>query len=406
MVSDESREWLTAGEAQARLGVKAQTLYAYVSRGLVRRERVPGGRASRYLRSDVERLATRARRTDGGPGPEIVVDSGLTRLDPVGRLAYRGWDVRRAVEEAGFEQVAAWLWAVDAPTPWRSTPESLAVASAVQGALPAPTRIADRWRVVTPALATADPLRHDRRPAAVAARAQLLIATLVDCLVPVGRRPSRADTTIAARLWPRLTGLAPTAARVGTLDRVLVLLADHDLAASTFAARIAASTWADPYLVVSAGLAAAGGPLHAGASEEVRRMLREILDGVPASTAVGERLRDRGAVPGFGHQVYEGPDPRAVVLLAALRAARPPRPLSDALDAVVALATADGGPHPNIDFALGAFAEATEMVPGGGEAVFTLARCAGWIAHALEEYPHRLRYRIRTAYTGPEPDWS
>lgn len=399
--------WLTAGEARARLQVKPQTLYAYVSRGLVRRERVPGSRTSRYLRADVERLAARARRTDGTPGPDIVVDSALTVLDPVGRLAYRGWDATRAAEEAGYERVAEWLWGVDDPgRPWTAPDGLLPVARAVQAALPAAARIADRFRVVAVAAAPCDPLRNDRRPDAVAARARALIATLVDSSPLVGSPAPRPDASIAARLWPRLTARPPTAARVAALDRVLVLLADHELAASTFAARIAASTWADPYLVVSAGLAAAGGPLHGGASEAVRALLRDVVDGTPAAVAVGERLRERGGVPGFGHKVYEGPDPRAVVLLAALRRARPPRSVIAAVDAVAAIVAADEGPHPNIDFALGAFAEATDMVAGAGEAMFVLARCAGWIAHGLEEYPHALRYRIRAAYTGPVPDWA
>lgn len=402
-----AEQWLTAGEAMARLGVKPQTLYAYASRGLVRRERVPDARTRRYLRADVERLAARARRTDGGPGPEIVVDSALTRIDPAGRLAYRGWDVARAAEESTYEHVAEWLWGAGDPgEPWVAPAGALAVAEAVQGVLPDDARIADRMRVVAVAVAPCDPLRNDRRPAAVAVRARGLVATLVDSLPLVGARAPRVDAPIAARLWPRLTGLAPTAARLAALDSVLVLLADHELAASTFAARIAASTWADPYLVVSAGLAAAGGPLHAGASETVRVLLREVIDGTPAAVAVGERLRDGVGVPGFGHAVYEGPDPRAVVLLGALRRARPPRAVMDAVDAVAAIVAADGERHPNIDFALGAFAEATGMVPGAGEAVFVLARCAGWVAHGLEEYPHRLRYRIRAAYTGPAPDWA
>jgi citrate synthase len=206
-------------------------------------------------------------------------------------------------------------------------------------------------------------------------------------------------------LWPRLAALPPTGARVAALDQALVLLADHELAASTLAARVAASAWADPYLVVSAGLAAGGGPLHAGASESVRSLLHDIVTGTPAATAVGERLRDVGAVPGFGHPVYEGPDPRAVVLLGALRRARPPKAVLGAVRAVEAIVAADGDEHPNIDFALGAFTEAFAMVAGAGEAIFVLARCAGWVAHGLEEYEHRLRYRIRAAYTGPEPDW-
>ena len=403
---DPERAWLTAGEAMARLGVKAQTLYAYASRGLVRRERVTGTRTSRYLRADVERLAARARRTDGGPGPDVVVDSALTRLDPAGRLAYRGWDVTRAAQESTFEHVAEWLWGVDDPdVPWVAPPAALAVARKAQAALPGAATLADRLRVSAAVVAPCDPLRNDRRPVAVAARARALVATLVEALPLVAAREPEEDAGVAARLWPRVTALAPTRPRIDALDRALVLLADHELAASTFAARIAASTWADPYLVVSAGLAAAGGPLHAGASEAVRSLLRDVEEGTPAAVAVGERLRDRDAVPGFGHKVYEGPDPRAAVLLAAVRRMRPPRAVMRAVDDVAALVAADGGPQANIDFALGAFAEATGMVAGAGEAIFVVARCAGWIAHGLEEYPHRLRYRIRAAYTGPEPDW-
>jgi citrate synthase len=400
-------DWYTAGEAQARLGVKAQTLYAYVSRGLVRSERVPGARTSRYRRGDVERLAARGRRT-AGPGPEIVVDSALTRLDPAGRLAYRGWDVTRAAEQASYEVVAEWLWGVPdraaTADPWTAPADALAVARAAQSALPAGATIGDRLRVSVAAIAPCDPMRHDRRPTAVATRARGLIATLVESLPLVGRRAPRAGASIAARLWPRLTAWPATRARVLGLDHALVLLADHELAASTLAARVAASAWADPYLVVGAGLAAAGGPLHAGASEAVRALLAEVASGTAAPVAVGERLRETGGVPGFGHAVYEGPDPRAVVLLGAVRRMRPPRSVADAVDAIATVVAGAGGAHPNVDFALGAFAEASAMVPGAGEGIFELARCAGWIAHGLEEYPHRLRYRIRAAYTGPEPD--
>src|SRR3954453_1516095 len=109
----DEEDWFTAGEALARLGVKPQTLYAYASRGLVRSERVAGARTSRYRRADVERLAARARGAPQGNGPEIVVDSALTLLDPVGRFAYRGWDVTRAADVASYEVVAEWLWGTD-----------------------------------------------------------------------------------------------------------------------------------------------------------------------------------------------------------------------------------------------------------------------------------------------------
>jgi citrate synthase len=403
------QDWFTAGEALARLGVKPQTLYAYVSRGLVRSERVTGTRTSRYRRADVERLASRTRGTPVGTGPEIVVDSALTLLDPVGRFAYRGWDVTQAAEEASYEIVAEWLWGTDPgpDQPWTAPRDAVKVARRAQAALPAGATIPDLLRVAAAAVASCDPLRNDRRRAAVAARARALIATLVESLPLVGsaaRAPAGAP--IADRLWPRLSPLPATPPRVAALDHALVLLADHELAASTLAARVAASAWADPYLVVSAGLAAAGGPLHAGASEAVRHLLHEIAGGTPAAIAVGQRLRDLGAVPGFGHKVYEGPDPRAAALLAAVRRARPPRDVMRAAADVEAIVAEDGEEYPNIDFALGAFTEAASMVPGAGEAIFVLARCAGWIAHGLEEYEHRLRYRIRAAYTGPDPDWA
>src|SRR6478752_8756154 len=133
--------WLTAAQATARLGVKPQTLYAYVSRGLVRRERPPGNRTSRYARSDVERLAEHGRPRVRAGSPEVVIDQAVTNLDPAGHLTYRGWDVTRAAVDARYEEVAAWLWgATMGPHEhWSSDRDGLAVARTVQAALPTDT---------------------------------------------------------------------------------------------------------------------------------------------------------------------------------------------------------------------------------------------------------------------------
>src|SRR5262249_12554342 len=144
-----------------------------------------------------------------------------------------------------------------------------------------------------------------------------------------------AGASIAARLWIRISPLPPTPSRVRALDRALVLLADHDLAASTLAVRVAASSWADPYLLVLTGLPAAGGPLHAGASEQVRGLLREIVDGRSAEEVIGARLRDAQPVPGFGHAVYQGSDPRADALLEVVQSSRPPRAVARAAEQVL-----------------------------------------------------------------------
>jgi citrate synthase len=396
--------WLSATEATARLGVKPQTLYAYVSRGLIRRERPAGSRTSRYARRDVERLAGHGRARPGHSGPEIVVDQAITALDPAGHLAYRGWDATRAAVDAHYEQVAAWLWGTTfGPTDhWTADPAGVATAREVQAALPAATPLPDRLRVAVAALRPGDPLRDDRRVAAVAARAGTLLATLVEALPSVDPRDAPSSTgSLARRLWTRVSPLEPMTRRVRALDRALSLLADHELATSTLAVRVAASAWADPYLLLLTGLATAGGPLHGGASEFVRTLLRDAI-ATDAETAVGRAMRDDQHVPGFGHAVYEGPDPRAPVLLEAVEASRPPRDLWRAASGVLDVMTGVGGPHANVDFALGVLAETMRMVDGAGEAIFAIARSAGWIAHGLEEYQHRLRYRIRATYTGPE----
>src|SRR5262249_50116130 len=143
-------------------------------------------------------------------------------------------------------------------------------------------------------------------------------------------------------------------------------------------------------------------PLHGGASRAVRTLLTELRSGVPPESAIAERLRQANVVPGTGHPVYEGPDPRCVALLDSVDRLRPSKDLRAAMGAVLAY-THRRGIHPNVDFALGSFTEFAEMVPDAGEAIYLVARSAGWIAHALEEYEHRLRFRPRAVYTGPPP---
>jgi citrate synthase len=378
------RDWCTAAEAATALGVKPATLYAYVSRGLVGSERLPGGRTSRYSRADVERLAARQRRPGADPGGlDIVIETAITRLDPTGRLSYRGWDVADAAG-AGFEVVAHWLW-----TGARRDLDDL-------GDLPTPTTSpsipgvggTDLVRVALAAARGRDTLRDDHRPGAVAETGRTIIATMIAAL-PAQQAPLRQDT-VAARLWSRLTARPARLRDLDLLDTALVLLADHELAASTLAARVAASTWADPYLVVLAGLSALGGPLHGGASEAARALLRE--DDVRA--AIGRRLAAGEPVPGFGHRVYRVRDPRAELLLDRIE---PTPALTDALDEMRHRRL----PFPNVDVAMAALAETHDMIPGAGELVFAIARVAGWLAHAIEEYEHRLRFRPRAAYVGP-----
>lgn len=400
---------LTTAEAAARLGVKPATLYAYVSRGLLTRVRTPAG--SRFDAADVDRLARGSRRARAAAPLSFVTE--LTLIED-GRYFYRGLDAVELSRTRGFEDVAGWLWlgewpeepgAGEAAPAWVAPPDAVRVASAACAALGPHCTPAERWRVAVPAAASSDPLRHDHTPAAVVATAKGLLATLVDVLPVVAERrgPEPAPVSLAGRLWPRLSRLPATAAQIAALDAALVLMADHELAASTLAARAAASFGADPFAAVLAGMAAASGPLHAASSLQVEPLLARAQANGPA-VALGEVLARGGVLHGFGplhgfgQALYPAGDPRAVELLARLRAV-PAR--LDAVEGVLELAAARGMPPPNCDFALAALAHGTLMVPGASEAIFVLARAAGWVAHAMEEYAGRTPFRVRATYVGP-----
>ena len=185
------------------------------------------------------------------------------------------------------------------------------------------------------------------------------------------------------------------------------MLADHELAASTLAARIAASVWADPYLVVSTGLAVGGGtaarcefPGRGGVAAGGRR---EPTGPGDVARLVGERLRRGEQLPGFGHAVYTGRDPRADALLDLVAAIGTQGEVDATVAELLDVAGRHAGPAPNVDFALGVLVVKAGLAPGSGEVIFLLGRMVGVVAHAMEEYAHRLRFRPRALYTGPPP---
>jgi citrate synthase len=278
--------------------------------------------------------------------------------------------------------------------------------------------------VIVAALAAADPLRfHLDRPGVIAL-GQSLIAGMVDALPPADAgaaaaagpnagqeagRDAAADsaqgsagaTGIAGRLWGRLCPQAPPAGLPAVLGAALIVLADHELAASTLAARVAASVQADPYAVVASALGVMSGPLHGGASFGVEKLLAEVADPADAPRVVGEWLRRGERIPGFGHTVYRAGDGRGTFVLGLIEAAAPGHDRLAAAGAVLAEARRRRLPGPNIDLAIGTLAAVAGMVAGAGEAIFAVARTAGWLAHALEEYERDAPIRPRAHYTGP-----
>jgi citrate synthase len=434
-------DWIGAEAAAQRLGVKRATLYAYVSRGVLVRKRAADGRGSLFDAAEIDKLARHGRPRHATAGGDLIIESAITEITGE-HLRYRGQDVTELALTRSFEDVATLLWTGELPTPspsagWQAPAEALAVGSAAQAALPPHTLPSERLQVIVPALAAADPLRLHLDPAAVIAAARSLIGGMVDCLpapspadgpppgapsAPVGppmilKDPGRFPTTIlqdheraapeagiTERLWPKLCPQPPVGGLLDALRAALVLLADHELAASTLAARVAASVRADPYAVVATGLGALGGPLHGGASLGAEGMLAAAAAPADAPRVVAEMLRRTGRVPGFGHFVYKSGDPRAVCLLGLLSrgapASGPARARLSVAEAVLDEMRRRALPAPNIDFALAVLKESAGMVSGAGEAIFAVARTAGWTAHALEEYDRKSPLRPRAVYTG------
>jgi citrate synthase len=394
-------DFLTAAEAARRLGVKPATLYAYVSRGVLSRVRAPDGRASLFGAEEVERLARRGRPRRPAGVADITVESAITEITG-DSLRFRGLDATRLAVSRTFEEVAELLWTGEfrsAREPWRARPAALAAGRAAQAALPASTLPLERLQVIVPAMAATDPLRLQLDRSAVVVAGRNIIAGMVGCL-PSDVATAGPEGPIAGRLWAVLCDHRPSPGLMRALSAALVLLADHELAASTLAARAAASVRADPYAVVGTGLGAVSGALHGGASLGAETLMAAASGPDDVPRVVAELLRRGERVPGFGHFVYRGGDPRAILLLDLVRRAAPKSAQLAVADAVFAEVRQKSLPEPNIDFAIAALVRVAGMVRGAGEAIFAVARTAGWIAHALEAYSGPGPLRPRAVYTG------
>jgi citrate synthase len=184
------------------------------------------------------------------------------------------------------------------------------------------------------------------------------------------------------------------------LDAALVLCADHELPVSTFVARCVASSEATPYAVVVAGLSAMGGVKHGGQVELVEAFLREVEVSGGARDAIAGRLRRGERIPGFGHSLYPGGDPRGAELLRLVTAAYPSSPDVALCNAVAEEALELMGERATVDFGLVTLARALGLPPGGAVALFALGRTVGWIGHAIEQYESGSLIRPRARYVG------
>ncbi len=380
-------EWIEAREVCRLLGVKPQTLYAYVSRGRIRS--APDARDPRralYAAADAALLAHKRARgrkaADVAAGAiawgEPVLVSSITTV-AFGRLYYRGLDAVDLAETETFEGVARLLrgdQASGAPRRLRSPP-------------PSGSNMRARLFAVLADRACVDP------PLARSAEADWggMAATLLDVVTDAvcGVVESGAIHERLARAW----GLGSQGQDL--VRRALVLLADHELNASTFAARVAASTGASLSAAVLAGLAVLTGPHHGGAHQAVTDLAVEARRLGPGET-VTARLAFWRPAPGFGHPLYPDGDPRARAVLGAFSPPQAHRDLNAAMTAAHG-----GSDSANVDFALSALAGALDLPPDAPFILFAVARTAGWIAHAIEQARTGALIRPRARYEGISP---
>jgi citrate synthase len=408
---------LTAAEAARELGVKPSTLYAYVSRGLLRSQAGSDSRSRLYARDDVEALKLRR---DGRRDPAAVSREALSWGLPVlesaitlirdGALYYRGVEVGVLAREWTFERVAALLWLGDAarasgifpvrpielPAAWRR------VVAGLRDRHPG-----ERLQVVLRYAASEDPAAMDLRPERVAAWGARLLALMVATVS--GRRHQEGEPLLDPL---REAWMANSEDDGRLLHGALILCADHELNVSSFTARCVASAGSNPYEAVAAALGALRGFRHGGHSDRVEELLAELgvhrlIDGPPprqeVRRLVEERLQRGEHIPGFGQPLYPDGDPRAAILLDLIASAYPGSTTVEAARAVAAEVESLIGQRPTIDFALATLSLELGLGPGGAFTVFAIGRTAGWVGHVIEEYQRGRLIRPRARYTGPAP---
>jgi len=353
----------------------------------------------------------------------VATSSAICYIDGErGTLAYRGYDIHDLAAYATFEEVCFLLW--NGRLPARSELGELQSQLAAARPLPdgvvrlmrslPPVHAMDTLRTLASALGHFDQDAPDASANANYRKAGRLTAQLGSVVATMGRLEAGGGMIapdpamgFAANFLYMLTGNRPDALSVKAFDVALVLHADHELNASTFAARVAAATLTDMHSAIVAGIATLKGPLHGGANADVMKML---LDFGPSAEpgrvedAIRARLARREKIPGFGHRVYRTMDPRAVHLRQMSRdlGRRIGQPhwfeMSERIEAVV---KAEKKLNPNVDFYSASTYHALGIPVELFTPIFAVSRCAGWTAHVLEQFANNRLIRPRAEYTGP-----
>jgi len=429
---------LTAAEAADQLGVKLGTIYAYVSRGWLKSYRRRVGRQALYRRADIDALrgvvsaepgrrgrslpaastwvtVAQPRGIDAGAPGVIVAESAVSNIVE-GKLAYRGYPIEEVVEHASFEETCLLLWNGERP----SAEEARELMAEIDGArMPPPVAAALaaagydappllRLAAMMPGLAAWELRQPQDSPID---RAELIVSQLPLALVPTGQKlpPPTLPPGMAGRLLRCANGAEGSEWEAAALNRVLVACAEHELNASTFAARVVASTGADLFAAVLAALCSLSGPIHGGACDRIAAMFKELEAGARLDGCLNAFTREHRLPPGFGHAIYPGGDPRAALLktvaesIGKHRGAR----LFEIAQRVEAAVWKRERLRPNLDFYLTVSTLMLGFPRSLPAAIFAIGRAAGWIAHALEQYADNRLIRPRMRYRGaPLRHWT
>jgi len=396
--------FLSSHEVCARLGIAPATLYAYVSRGLIRSEETPHSRSKRYWAEDVARLLDRR---ELKKAPEQVVsrslDWGTPLLDSeicliqAGQFYYRGQNACELSQSQTFEAVLALLWQ-SPPPDWALALESLKPLSLLQRKSDLSSDRDPLWVLQNQllALAAAEPRCWDLRPEGVLRTGTQILALMTHSLC--GQAPGERGLaqTLAENWLPGSAMAAPL------LNQALILCAEHELNISSFAVRCAASAGCHPVQAFLAGLACFSGTRHGGAWARVESLLQESERADSPLQALSSRLQRGEPLYGFSHPLYPEGDPRWKALQSAL-----PMAVNSSegslLNKVAEAAFQLSAEQPNLDFALVALCRLLGLPLHCAPAIFALGRAVGWLAHLQEEYALKRLIRPRARYTGLAP---
>jgi len=352
----------------------------------------------------------------------VAADSSICYIDgDRGILSYRGIDIHELAEQSTFEEVCFLLW--EGRLPRREELDQLRRSIGTERALPAPMldllaslvphlTPMDAVRTMVSALAETDPDVADMgRPGNMRKALRLTgqIATIVAAhhRLREGKQVVETDPSLshAEDFLRMLNGARPSAEAKRAFDMALVLHADHELNASTFAARVTAATLADMHSAVTSAVATLKGPLHGGANEAVIRMLLEIGSLDRVDDFLHGKLERKEKIMGFGHRVYHTEDPRATHLRAmskALAESSGETRWYDMSRRIEKIMNEEKKLNSNVDFYSASVYYMLGIPPDLFTPIFAISRISGWTAHVLEQYENNRLIRPRAEYIGPE----